>query len=237
MLIDSHCHIYGYSVDEVQMFKEILIVGVAEDLESSIKNIEISKKFQNIIPFIGIHPWNVEDLREHELEQIIEIIDTGGVRGLGEVGLDKRYRSSSFKKQLELFEFFCQLAVEKHMPMNIHALDSWEECFKIVLEYNVKNVLFHWYNGPLQLLSEIRSNGYLISINPSIKIQPKHRKILESAELDIILTESDGPYLYRGINLNPLMVRDLVKEIADVKNVDPEYVEKIVEKNFSRFLR
>lgn len=237
MLIDSHCHIYGYSEDEVKKFKEILIVGVAEDLESSIKNIEISKRFQNITPFVGVHPWNVRDLGEHELEKIIDIINTGDVRGLGEVGLDKRYGSRFFEKQLELFELFCQLAVEKHMPMNIHALDCWEECLRIALEYSVKNVLFHWYNGPPQLLSEIKSNGYFISINPSIKIQPKHRKILEFAELDIILTESDGPYIYRGMNLNPLMVKDLVEEIADVKNVDQEDVEKIVEKNFSRFLR
>jgi len=235
MLVDSHCHVYGFRIDELESFKDILIVGVAEDYESSIKNLEISKVFPNIYAFVGAHPWNLQDIGDEEVKKILEI--AGESSGIGEVGLDKRYSKKTVEEQIKVFKSFCEVASEKNLPMNIHALDAWRECFNIVTIYNVKNALFHWYTGPIDLLEEIASQGYYISINPAVIIQPKHRSILEKAEVDILITESDGPYLYHGMSLSPLKIRELLETIAKVKDLPLEYLERVIEENFKKFIR
>lgn len=239
MLVDSHCHVYSFRVDEMENFKDILIVGVAEDYESSIKNLELSTVFPNILPFAGFHPWNLlgkegSDIKGREADMIIEVVER--FRGIGEVGLSKKYSRESSGEQVQIFRLFCEIASEKNLPMNIHALDTWRECFDIVTSYSVKRVLFHWYTGPLNLLKEIASQGYYISINPAVIIQPKHAEVLKKAELDMVLTESDGPYIYHGKNLSPLNIHELIDYISKVKDAPPEYVEGVIEENFKKFI-
>jgi TatD DNase family protein len=77
----------------------------------------------------------------------------------------------------------------------------------------------------------------MITINPAAKIQPRHREVIEEAPIDMILTESDGPYEYRGLSLRPDMVEDLVKLIAEVKGMRVEDVEEAIEFNFRRLFR
>jgi len=235
MLVDSHCHVYACRLDELEKFKDILIIGVAEDYESSIKNLEISRNYLNIYPFVGVHPWNLKNIEGQEVEKTLDLACRS--KGIGEVGLDKRYGKKSLEEQISVFKIFCEAASEKNLPMNVHALDTWRECLNIVTSYNVKNVLFHWYTGPLNLLEDIASQGYYISINPAIIIQAKHRAILEKAEVDILLTESDGPYMYRGMDLNPLKIRDLLRTMAAMKEISLEDLEKVIEENFKRFIR
>ncbi len=235
MLVDAHCHLYGFTDKELKEFKGLVIASVGEDLESSMQNISLSKRYGWVKPFVGIHPWNIEDYSEEEFKAVETMIREGEVAGIGEVGLDKRL-GKKWEKQVELFERFCSLAAELNLPLNIHALDAWREAFHILQKYSIKRALFHWYTGPQDLLKDIEGAGYYISINPSVKIQPKHRAILEKADLEVILTESDGPYNYKGLRLNPLMINDLVKEIASVKDVSYDEVSRIVSRNFERLL-
>lgn len=235
MKIDTHCHAYGFGERELEKFREITLISVSEDYESSLQNIKLSKKYPNIIPFIGIHPWMIRKYDEESFQEIRKLAIKGQAKGIGEVGIDRRYGKLQ-GKQVELFERFCQLSKELNLPMNIHALDAWRETLSLLHRHDVGKALFHWYTGPIELLKEIQESGYYISINPSIKIQPKHKKILENACIDIILTESDGPYKYHGLNLNPGMIGELLETIARVKDTSIEEVERIIERNLRFFL-
>jgi len=236
MFVDAHCHAYEFSENELKEYQSMTIICVSEDLESSRKTLALSEKFPNIIPFVGLHPWNVADVSRNELEKILELIDCEEVLGIGEVGLDKR-KGKLYDRQKEFFRKFCEASREYDLPMNIHALDSWRDVLEMLRRYDIGSAVLHWYSGPLELLEELFEEGYAITINPAVKIQDKHKRVLEEADLDIILTESDGPYHYRGLDLKPAMIPDLIKFIADVKEVDPDAVEEIVESNLRRFLR
>ena len=235
MLVDAHCHAYAFSDRELKEFSEIRIIAVSEDIKSSEKTIELSKRFDNIIPFVGIHPWNLEFISMKEIEKTLRFLKLGQAVGIGEVGIDGRIKID-LQKQIEVFKRFCEIASELDLPMNIHALGAWDEALELMLKTNVKRALFHWYTGPIRLLKDIGEAGYYISINPAVRIQPKHRRILENAELDMIMTESDGPYNYRGLTLRPAMISDLIDFISKVKNVDKASLEEIIERNFERFL-
>lgn len=236
MLVDAHCHAYALSEEGLREYHSMIIICVSEDLESSRRAIALSEAFPNIIPFVGLHPWNVAEASREELDGILELMDREDVMGIGEVGLDKR-RGRLYDRQLEFFRRFCEASREYGLPMNIHALDSWREVLELLRRYDVESAVLHWYSGPLDLLEELRELGFLITINPAAKIQEKHRRVLEGAELEMILTESDGPYQYRGLDLKPGMIPELVRLIAEVKGVDARDVEDIVESNLRRFLR
>ena len=235
MLVDAHCHAHAFSDMELKEFSKIKIIAVSEDIESSRKTIDLSKRFDNIIPFIGIHPWNLESTSARELKGVLRSLKLGEAMGIGEVGVDGRIKKS-VQKQIEVFKLFCEVSAELGLPMNIHALNAWDKVFEIMLKMDVRRALFHWYTGPIKLLKDIGEAGYYISINPAVRIQPKHRRILESAELDMIITESDGPYNYRGLRLKPTMISDLMEFISNIKDVDRISLEKIIERNFERLL-
>ncbi|RLF99773.1 MAG: TatD family deoxyribonuclease [Candidatus Wolframiiraptor sp.] len=237
MLIDAHCHAYEFSHEDLRKYRSSFrIICVSEDLESSIKSLEIGEAFPNIVSFIGLHPWNVPETPRSEIEEIVKLIEKREVAGLGEIGLDKRM-GKAYQRQKEIFEIFCKLAVEYGLPVNLHALDAWGDVLAILRRYDVERAVFHWYSGPIDLLKELSDNGYMVTINPSVKIQRRHRMVLEEVSLDMVMTESDGPYQYRGLNLKPDMIPELVEFIAEVKDTRREVVEELIERNFLRFLR
>jgi len=58
----------------------------------------------------GIHPWNVNVLKENELQETIDFIETKSkVTAIGEIGLDNKYKQSAetdacFRQMLHLAE-------------------------------------------------------------------------------------------------------------------------------------
>jgi len=231
--VDSHCHLYEFGKEEITEFiKDIIIVAVSDDIESSRKTIEFSKKYRSIVPCIGIHPWEVGSTSLTEISAIEQLIVNHGVKCLGEVGLDRKFTPETIDKQRMFFAEFLNLAKEYGLVMNIHSVNTWREVYELLLKNDIEKAVFHWYTGPLELIDEIVSSGYFISINPAYRIQEKHRRVIEYLDLEFMVTESDGPYEYRELKLNPLMIKDTVNYIAQAKGVNEETVRNIVLRNF-----
>jgi TatD DNase family protein len=237
MLIDAHCHAHALDEEVLRRTEDrMIVIAVSEDLESSLRTLGLMEKFENIMPFIGVHPWSLEEITRQEIDDVVALVEREeDVRGIGEVGLDGKRRNR--EKQIEVFKMFCKLSAEYDLPMNIHARDAWREVLEVLRRMDVGSAVIHWYTGPLEMLEEIRESGYMITINPAARIQPKHREVLEEAPIDMILTESDSPYEYRGLNLRPDLVEDLVKLITEVKRMRVEDVEEAVEFNFRRLFK
>jgi len=232
-LVDVHCHAYELSGD-LNRYKDIIIVGVSDDLESSMQTIRLSNDFENLIPAIGLHPWSVKSNSVKEAKRIVQLLDKYDVRMLGEVGLDRRFVPKTFNEQLEVFKIFLEASREYGLALNIHSVDAWRQVLDLVMKYNVEVVVFHWYTGPLDVLEDIIAQKYYISINPAVKIQEKHKLIVKETPLDYILTESDAPYNYRGIRLSPDMVNNVIHVISHLKGVDTKTVRETIWRNFER---
>jgi hydrolase, TatD family len=233
MLYDAHAHLHEFLDSRIEEFtKEIVIVGVSDDYPSSRRTLELAERFNNIVPCVGIHPWNVDKVGIDELKQLERLVSEA--KCIGEVGLDRRFVPQTFDRQLEFFRTFVTWARDYDLPLNIHAPDAWRDVLELVRRGDAERVLIHWYTGPLNLLNEIRDYGYYISINAAIRIQEKSRLVAKEASLDVILLESDGPYEYRGITLEPPMVRDAARIAAEIKGVKVEELWERIGENFSR---
>jgi TatD DNase family protein len=237
--IDSHCHLYKFNEIEIKRIirnKDIIILSVSEDLESSLKNLVLSQLNENVIPAIGIHPWNIENVNENTFKIVEDIIKDNKIKILGEIGLDKKFKPETFEKQKEIFEKFLNLAKEYDLNLNLHTPDASNEVFDLLIKYDIKKAYFHWYSGDEKLLEEIINKGYFIGINVATIINEKYKKYIEITNIKNIITESDGPYNYKGIILHPDMLKDLYKLISNIRKINLEELSNIIQNNFARFI-
>ncbi len=243
LLVDAHCHLYEYSADQIERLlakmPDLVIVAVSDDYESSVRTLELARRFKRIIPCAGLHPWEVGKRSnfEDEVSRIVELVERGEVRCVGEVGLDTKFVAETIEVQRAAFRSLLEgLRGSEGLLLNVHAAGTWEEVLSALQGFRGVAII-HWYTGPLHLLTAIRDSGFYISVNPAIKVQKKHQEVVRYAPLDILLTESDGPYQYRGLNLSPELIPEAIKVAAEVKGVSPEEVAEAVAANFERIAR
>ncbi|MFZ8855824.1 MAG: TatD family hydrolase [Candidatus Nanopusillus sp.] len=237
--IDSHCHLYKFNEIEIKRIiknRDIIILSVSEDLESSLKNLFLSQLNENVIPAVGIHPWNVENVNENTFKIIEDIIKENKIKILGEIGLDKKFKPETFEKQKEIFEKFLNLAKEYDLNLNLHTPNASNEVFDLLIKHDIKKAYFHWYSGDEKLLEEIIDKGYFIGINVATIINEKYKRYIEIANIKNIITESDGPYNYKGIILHPDLLKDLYKLISNIRKIDLEELSNIIQTNFARLI-
>lgn len=237
-LYDAHCHLHEFDSQAVESFvsRGIVVVAVSDDLRSSIRTLELGRVFRgSVIPCVGIHPWNIARLDHGGLEAVLELIRSSGAVCVGEVGLDRRFLpQNTFERQVEIFSAILREASSASSVVNIHSVGAWREALRLVRRADIPRAVFHWYTGPEDVLREIEDSGYMITINPSLKIQEKHRRIASAARLENVLLESDAPYEYKGIRLSPHMVLETAELLASLRKIPVDEVLETVERNFTR---
>ena len=230
MLVDFHCH--AHELGDLDRYSDMIIVAVSDDYESSLTTLRLAEKHSHVVPAIGVHPWSLDEVPVEEAWRVIRLLDNHDVRILGEIGLDRRFKPHSWDKQVEVFRIFLKEASERGLAVNLHAPGAWRETLDMVLRYDPPIASFHWYTGPLDVLQELVSVGYYVSINPSARIQAKHRLVARETPLRNLLTESDAPYNYRGLRLDPRMIKDSIRIIAEEKGMEEDRVEEEIWRNF-----
>ncbi|MEM4577018.1 MAG: TatD family hydrolase [Candidatus Nezhaarchaeales archaeon] len=237
MYFDAHCHLHEIDEEEIRGFKDYVLVAVSDDLESSKKSLSLAKKYDNVIPCFGVHPWAIDKASTSNIDEIERLVSETGCCVLGEVGLDKKFVPQTFSRQLKFFEGFIDIAVEYDVPLNIHAAGAWREVYQILVKRDVEKAVIHWYTGPLDLLEELTAKGYFVTINPAVEVQEKHRKVAIEVDLRHVLVESDAPYEYRGLRLTPRLIPRVLKILAEIKGLRLEEVKATVEVNFRGLFR
>ena len=242
VIYDMHCHLHEYSDSEVE---EILssqpglrIVAVSEDLESLHRTLELASVYgDRIIPCTGLHPWSITEVGEAQAEELARAAYRMDLNCIGEVGLDKKFLPpETWEAQVRVARLFLRLAAELDAYVTLHAPGAWRPLLSLLVEEGVRRAMFHWYTGPLDLIGQIAAFGYKISINPAIRIQEKHRRVAAETPLEAIVFESDGPYNYRGLRLDPRMIPEAQGIVAELKQVSVAEVAEAARINSERLL-
>ncbi len=237
VLIDSHIHLHEYG-DEVYKYCGIhclYLIAVSDDLESSRRTLELRNNCWNVIPAVGIHPWSISEGADKYLSQVLELVSEANF--VGEVGLDKKFVPQTYEKQLTVFREFLKVAKEYGKGISVHAAGAWVDVLRELEKHDAKVAVIHWYTGPTELLNTIKSLGYYIGVNPAIKIQKKMKEVVKAAPLEILLTESDGPYNYRKLKLGPELIHDTIKIIAELKGISEAEVANAIKQNFKSLMK
>jgi TatD DNase family protein len=164
------------------------------DLQSSKKTLEISKKSNLILPFIGIHP---EKASSNDLGPVVNLIEENSkyISGIGEIGLDKTYGSDEigFKNQELVFHKMLSLAEKLKKPISIHSRETLEEILSILSSYSISGILLHWFAGSKKQLKAVMEREYFVSYGPAMLYAKDKQILLSETSAERILVETDGP--------------------------------------------
>lgn len=232
--VDAHIHCYEIDVNELEKYIEdgFRFVCVSDDIDSSYETLRLAENNNYITPCIGIHPWLIDSVNKSSFFKLLEEkIDL--IKCIGEVGLDKKFKSQTFQQQIVFFDEALRYAKEYDLVLNIHAAGAWREVYNRLVKIDIEKAYIHWYSGPIDLMNTIIDSGYYIGLNPAWVIQDKHRVVAEKASIDKVLTESDAPYRYRGLMLKPILVKETVSYVAKTRGVSLEEVIGKISRNYN----
>ncbi len=241
MLFDSHAHYNDERFDNdrnellssMQKNNVGLIMNSCSNLSEMPDIIELCEKYDFIYGSAGVHPHDVEDMTEDDIEKLKKYLKHPKIKALGEIGLDYYYDNSARDKQRKWFARQIELALETDTPIVIHDRDAHGDCMDILRSYksDIKGE-FHCYSGSAQMAREILDWGMYIAFGGALTFK-NSKKSLEAAEyvpLDRILIETDCPYLtpvpHRGKRNSSLYIHYVAEKLADIKKISVEAVEE-----------
>lgn len=199
-----------------------------------------------------IEDFNVNDYRK--LAQSKKIV------AIGEIGLDYYWRPKTTKKLMEFKEkqkkVFLQqmdLAKELNLPIIFHCRSAHNELIEILnIRYRIPSFtkvsagrqntkprgVVHCFTGNWEQAKEYLGMGLCLGFN-GIIFKPIQmidwQEIIAKTPIEKILVETDVPYLTppqeAGKRNEPLFVKEVVKEIAKIKNLSYQEVSEITTEN------
>ena len=246
-LYDAHIHLSDLEYEDditriLNSMKKIHIKAccVSMDYTSSKKTLELGKKSEYVLPFIGIHPEKAQDGVESTFKLIDENNET--ISGIGEIGLDSTYTNSDeeFQKQEEVFKTQLSYAEKFRKPVSIHSRKTLTEIFKILPSYNIPTTLLHWFDGNKKQLQKAMDLNCYVSFGPVMVYSKDKQVLLSKTHKDKILVETDGPVRFSRCFENKTAQIDFIPSIvfcaSKVLHVNYDELCDVIEQNSQRFL-
>ena len=158
--------------------------------------------------------------------------------GIGEVGLDY-YWDKSFKElQKEIFIKQIEFANQMNLPLNIHSREAHLDTLEILKKYNKNSTaILHCYSGSSEFAKVCVKEGIYIALGGVVTFKNalKTKEVAQTVPLEYLLLETDDPYLapvpFRGKENQPMYVKYVAEEIAKLRGITADEVEKITTQN------
>lgn len=226
-LIDTHAHLDEMEnldsvIERARQKGIIAIVAVGSDYKSNNKVLEIAEKYRYFVyPALGLHPMNLDG---SSIDNDLKFIEANiqDIVAIGEIGLDYKkdiVAKSSKEFQKEALRSILSLAGRYDKPVSLHSRYAWRDTFTLVDEARLRKAVFHWYTGPTNVLRDILSRGYYVSVTLAAEYHEEHRRVVKEADLDSLLLETDAPVHYRGHRAEPADVVRSLHSIAGIKDL------------------
>lgn len=263
ILIDTHTHLYEeqFDIDRTTMIERAISSDVAKLIIPNVDTttiqpmLDIVKQFpNNIFPMIGLHPCYVKQATYKQELAIMEKylfskpmtndsqLMTNFV-AVGEIGIDLHWDKTTLAIQKEAFEIQCDWAIEKKLPVAIHARESTYVLIEILKKRKQNpSGVFHCFTGSLEEAKEIIKLGFYLGIGGVVTYKNTHlRETLKHIPLDKIVLETDAPYLppvpYRGKRNESAYTKIVAETLCSVYEKGLDEIATITSKNANQLFR
>jgi TatD DNase family protein len=235
-----------------------LAIGNGDGPETADCGIRLAEKYDGkpeyprIWASVGIHPHEGNLATEAADSQLLQWAIHPRVIAWGEIGLDYFYDHSPRENQKTVFLRQMELAKTAKLPIIIHCRPSdnsenaWNDCLKMIAEHWTSSALggiLHCFTGSIDHAKRALDMGFMISFAGNITF-PKAQPIRDAAQmvpLDRMLIETDSPYLapipHRGQRNEPAYVKEVGRQIGELRNLSAEEVGGRTTRNFYNFFR
>lgn len=251
MIFETHAHYEdeAFDIDRDNLLEELpkqgieYVVNICSTLKSIDKTIELIEKYPYFYGAIGIHPSDTHDLDEDTFDWIREQARHPKNLAIGEIGLDYYWDTPERDIQKKWFERQIELCRELNLPMIIHSRDAANDTYEIMKAHKAEEMggIIHCFGYGVEQARQYLNKGYYLGIGGVVTFNngKKLKEVVEYAPLEQLVLETDSPYLspvpHRGKRNTSLNLTYVVQEIAKIKGVSYEEVERVTTENAKRF--
>lgn len=248
-MIDSHTHLFLCDGGEDELVAAAAAAGVGRmltvgmDAESNAAAVASAERHDSVFAAVGRHPNEATGFDDETAEEIRRLGAHEKVRAIGETGLDFYREYATPDDQRYAFAVQIEIARELNLPIVIHARDPEGETAAIdeifaTLDAHAGEapVILHCFSAP-QRVADAAERGWYCSFAGNATYPSAKELLFAAAKVpdDRILVETDAPYLApqprRGKRNQPAFVIETAREIAAVRGVSYEELERTVEAN------
>ena len=249
MFIDTHAHLLDerFDKDRMDAVKRASGAGVGIIIETGcvqaswLKTLEFTEKNENIYCALGIHPQNAKTATDKNFSDLEKLAQNIKCVAIGETGLDYHYEYSPREIQKEVFIKHLNTARKCSKPITIHCRDAYKDLIEIIKKEFIANGpvkgVIHCFSGTSAEAAALIELGLLLGIDGPVTYPSagELRSVVEHVPLDSVLLETDSPYLppqkYRGQRNEPAFIPLIAEQIAQIRKLDCNIVEKTTTTN------
>ena len=253
MIFETHAHYDDekFDQDRVELLSHLLrennignIVNIGASFRGCKDSLKLAEEYDNVYAALGIHPEEMEDMSQENLDWIKGNASNPKVVAIGEIGLDYYWikDEEGRAKQREWFQKQLDLAKEVDLPVVIHSRDAAEDTLNTIINYNTEHNkgIVHCYSYSKEIALEYVKMGWYIGVGGVITFK-NGKKLVETVKaipLESIVLETDCPYMapepHRGTRNSSIYLSYVAEKIAELKGVSVKEVEDITYGNALR---
>ena len=224
----------------------------AVSLQSCEEVLELAAQYPGrIFPAMGIHPTRSIYEKWTDRKKLDTFAKRPGVVAIGECGLDYHYkREEQYRlKQHIWFIYQLNLAWKMKLPVILHVRDAHKDVLRILRLHPARKLggVIHCFYGSKEIAEQYLKLGYHIGIGGSVlQLEERAKDLWEAIPhipLDRILVETDAPFilpyckdviqpkLLRRARNTSLILPEVIKKIAVLKDISADEVELATTKN------
>jgi len=261
---DAHTHVnfVAYNEDReatILRAKEagvwMNVVGTQKDTSASA--VALAKKYDNVYATIGLHPihtsksyHDAKELGEGGKEftsrgeqfhiwNYEEMAKSPKVIAIGECGLDYfRLEEKTKEVQKDAFIQQIELANKLEKPLMLHIRNAYDDALEILKAHAKVKGDTHFFAGDWSTAKKFLDFGFTLSFTGVLTFTHDYDEVVKNAPLDMLLSETDAPYVtpvpHRGKRNEPSLVTEVVRAIAHIRGEEIETVTSQLAANASR---
>ncbi len=265
-LTDTHCHLdyHKFNSDRAEVIQRAVDSGLIRLLvpglqhRSSQDAVLLAESNPSVYAAVGFHPTDLEEFSENNFKEVKELAKHAKVVAVGEIGIDYYWVKENEKRALqrEALKQQLQFAKEINKPVILHMReenDAWfgeasVDLLRILEEWQSglqgalaeKPGVLHSFNGTLETAQKALALNFYIGITGPVtyKNAEKKREIVKQLPLDMILIETDSPFLspipVREKRNEPYFIRHIADKIAEIHSKSPAEIAQITTANAER---
>jgi len=238
-------------------------ISIGVDQAESQAAVDFASQHPHVWAAIGQHPVdNKEEDFDTDWYQNLYNQNTEKIVSIGECGLDYYWPKKDIEvgksseqeflqereRQIVLFESQIDFAIKNNLPLMLHVrsykdADAHQDCFAILDKKQQEHAgkiraNFHFFTEGPEIAKQIVERGFTMSF-PGVITFANLDVTIQAIPLEHVMSETDSPYAapkpFRGEDATPLMVPEIIKKIAEIKQLPEEDVRKQLLQNTQNF--
>ncbi len=239
-ITDTHCHLNDPSFEKrlSDVIGRAAKAGVSDFIvpaynEDSLGiTRELAKRYKNIHPAYGIHPWYIRT--DFGISSLKEFLEDSRTVAVGEIGLDYAEDVSTSRDiQKRVLVEQIELALSFDLPVLLHCRRAHQDMLEILRNYagRIRGIM-HSYSGSREMIADFINTGMYFSFSGAVTRShaKKYHRNAVAVPLDRILFETDAPSIstqsVNAADVEPCHITEIIGFVAQLRKTDRDTLVK-----------